>query len=163
MSDAPRPRAGALAGGTSGGGRLGGAGWLIGVALALVTVAFGLHVASLLSHRGSRAIGDGRHVESYGFSLAGLDVDRRLLVASGMPRDGLPALTDPPAWTTAQADAATTRESKFLVPGDRVIGIRLGGQARAYPLRLLVWHEVVNDTLGGVPVAVTYNPLCDSA
>jgi len=163
MSAAPPPRAGALAGGTTGRGTFGGAGWLIGVALALVTVAFGLHVASLLSHRGSRAVGDGRHVESYGFSLAGLDVDRRLLVAGGMPRDGLPALTDPPVWTTGQADAATTRESKFLVPGDRVIGVRIGGQERAYPLRLLVWHEVVNDTLGGIAVAVTYNPLCDSA
>jgi hypothetical protein len=38
----------------------------------------------------------------------------------------------------------------------------LGGEARAYPIRLLNWHEVINDTLGGVPIAVTYHPLCDS-
>ena len=38
-----------------------------------------------------------------------------------------------------------------------------GGIARAYPLRLLNWHEVINDTLGGQPVAITYSPLCDSS
>jgi hypothetical protein len=52
---------------------------------------------------------------------------------------------------------------KFLVPHDRVIALEVGGEARAYPLGTMQWHEIVNDTLGGVPIAVTYSPLCDSA
>ena len=44
-----------------------------------------------------------------------------------------------------------------------MIGVEIDGEARAYPLRVLNWHEVVNDTLGGMPIAVTYHPLCDSA
>jgi hypothetical protein len=137
-------------------------GWVVAAAIAVATIAFAFHARDLVRHR-ARPVGDGRRVESYGFSLTSCRVQRELIVASGMPKDGFKALVDPPAWTTAQADAATTKYSKFLVAGDRVIGLQLNGQARAYPLRMLVWHEVVNDTVGGVAVAVTYNPLCDSA
>jgi hypothetical protein len=42
-----------------------------------------------------------------------------------------------------------------------VIGLVIGGEARAYPLRILHWHEIVNDTMGATPVAVTYCPLCN--
>ena len=52
---------------------------------------------------------------------------------------------------------------RFLVPGDLVIGLSLHGEARAYPLEILALHEVCNDTLGGEPILVTYQPLCDSA
>jgi hypothetical protein len=138
-------------------------GWIVVVALVVTTIAFAFYVVGLLRHRPPRAPGDGRHVESYRFALTPCLVRRDLIVAAGMPKDGLQALVDPPAWTTAEADVATTSRSRFLVPGDRVIGVRLQGAARAYPLRLLVWHEVVNDRLGGEPIVVTYNPLCDSA
>jgi hypothetical protein len=53
-------------------------------------------------------------------------------------------------------------EAGYLNPADIVVGVSLGGESRAYPLRILVWHENVNDTLGGVPVAVSYCPLCRS-
>ncbi len=131
-------------------------------ALAVATIAFACYAAGLVRHR-AHPVGDGRRVGSYGFPLEPCLAPRELLVASGMPKDGLSALDDPPLWTVAQADAARAGHGRFLVPGDRVIGVRLGGAARAYPVRVLVWHEVVNDTLGGVPVAVTYDPLCDSA
>lgn len=74
--------------------------------------------------------------------------------AGGPPKDGIPALTAP---KTVPAGSAG------LQPEDRVIGVSLEGEARAYPLRILNWHEVVNDTLGGRDIAVTYCPLCDSA
>ena len=54
------------------------------------------------------------------------------------------------------------QRGKFLVPRDDVIGVVVNGQARAYPVRFMIWHEIVNDTLGGVPIAVTYNFLTDS-
>ena len=148
--------------GPQGAGFLRRGGWIVAAALALATIAFAFYAAGLVRHR-AHPVGDGRRVATYGFSLTPCLVPRELLVASGMPKDGLSALEDPPLWTVAQADAATVGHGRFLVPGDRVIGVRLGGAARAYPLRVLVWHEVVNDTLGGVPVAVTYDPLCDSS
>lgn len=77
------------------------------------------------------------------------------ILGGGPAKDGIPALTNP---ATVPGIAET-----HLNPGDRVIGVLLGGEARAYPLRILNWHEIVNDTLGGSPIAVTYCPLCDSA
>ena len=138
-------------------------GWIVIVALVVTTCAFATYAGRLIRGRGSSPVGDGQHAESYGFALEPCLVPRDRIVSSGMPRDGLSALVEPATWTLPQLEAAASRFRKLLVPGDRVIGIRLGGQARAYPLRLLVWHEVVNDTLAGVPIAVTYNPLCDSA
>ncbi len=152
MSAAAPDRAGFLARG----------GWVVVATLGVATVAFAYYALDLVRHR-ARPVGDGRHVESYGFALTPCLVPRERLVASGMAKDGLAALIEPAHWTPARADAATTRYAKFLVSGDRVIGLRLGNETRAYPLRILAWHEVVNDTLGGAPVLVTYNPLCDSA
>ncbi|MBI1367895.1 MAG: DUF3179 domain-containing protein [Planctomycetes bacterium] len=53
--------------------------------------------------------------------------------------------------------------TRFVVSHDEVIGVTINGESRAYPIRYLRWHEIVNDTIGGAPVAVTYNPLCDSS
>ena len=72
----------------------------------------------------------------------------------GPPKDGIPALTDP---EVIPADQAAD-----LRADDRVVGLVVDGKARAYPLRILTWHEVVNDVIGGTPVLVSYCPLCDS-
>ncbi|MCI0332895.1 MAG: DUF3179 domain-containing protein [Planctomycetes bacterium] len=55
------------------------------------------------------------------------------------------------------------RDATYLAPNDRVIGFVHGQDVRAYPLKILNYHEVVNDRVGGMPVAITYCPLCDSA
>lgn len=75
--------------------------------------------------------------------------------------DGLRALDSPKATSLDEVHEAWGR--RYLVSSDAVIGVRIAGQARAYPLRVLNWHEVVNDDLGGTPIAVTYNGLCDSS
>jgi hypothetical protein len=75
--------------------------------------------------------------------------------SGGPPKDGIPAI-DKPAF-------ATVAEISDLTPKDPVIGLDIEGDARAYPLRILIWHEIVNDTVGGRPVTVTYCPLCNSA
>ena len=54
-------------------------------------------------------------------------------------------------------------EVKNLADTEPVVGRIINGKARAYPLRILTWHEIVNDGLGSVPVTVTYCPLCNSA
>ncbi|MDX1612640.1 MAG: DUF3179 domain-containing (seleno)protein, partial [Candidatus Thermoplasmatota archaeon] len=51
----------------------------------------------------------------------------------------------------------------WLEDGDVVIGVVQGGEAKAYPIRILDWHEIVNDEIDGVPIAVTYCPLCGSS
>ena len=76
--------------------------------------------------------------------------------SGGVPKDGIPAL-DVPQF----AEAAKDRRIKVREP---VITLELAGaRPRAYPLRYLTWHEIVNDVVAGVPVAVTYCPLCNSA
>ena len=137
-------------------------GWLLLLMAILVLAVVAWRVVPLLG-TSSRAIGDGLHVESYGFSMAGLNVPRELVVAAGFPKDGMPALVDPAAMPgTGVVPLNESRRGKYVVTSDRVVGVILGGEARAYPVRLLNWHEVINDTLGGIPIAVTYHPLCDS-
>ncbi len=103
-----------------------------------------------------------------GFDVSNFKGDRELLVLSGLPKDGLVALVNPDTVPGAEVAALNKKQrrrehTKFVIPSDRVIGVEIGGEARAYPIRFLNWHEIANDTLGGVPIAVTYSPLCDSA
>lgn len=78
------------------------------------------------------------------------------IVSGGPPKDGIPAI-DAPAFESI-ADARTWMDG--LSP---VIALEVGGAARAYPMAILTWHEIVNDTLGGAPVTVTFCPLCNTA
>lgn len=70
----------------------------------------------------------------------------------GPPKDGIPSIDNPVF--------ATVSDSQFMSNSDTVIGLEINGQAKAYPLFILVWHEIVNDKVGGLPVSVTYCPLC---
>jgi hypothetical protein len=77
------------------------------------------------------------------------------IMSGGPPRDGIPAIDDPQFLRAADATALRGREP--------VITVEIEGAApRAYPVRYLMWHEIVNDSISGVPVAVTYCPLCNS-
>ncbi len=89
------------------------------------------------------------------FDLRNVRVPAGEIRSGGPPKDGIPAVSQP-KFTTA-------RQASFLQPRDRVIGVTDGEIARAYPLRILNYHEIVNDRFGDVPIAVTYCPLCDSA
>jgi len=77
------------------------------------------------------------------------------ILSGGPPKDGIPSI-DRPTFVPVAA-------VKGLADTEPVVGFVLNGDARAYPLRILTWHEIVNDTVGGVPVAITYCPLCDSS
>lgn len=89
------------------------------------------------------------------FDLDRLTIAREALRSGGPPKDGIPALTDP--------SAVGAGEATFLLDDDEIIGIVFGGEARAYPLAILDYHEIINDAVGGREVAVTYCPLCDSS
>jgi hypothetical protein len=139
-------------------------GWVLLLA-AIVTAAVGAWaLGGALSRQRTALLGDGVDVDTYGFALEPCLVDREQLVAAGMCKDALKALVDPPV--VAGSDILGINEKqrgKFLVSTDRVIGVTVNGKSRAYPLLILNCHEIVNDTLGGVPIVVTYNPPCDSA
>ena len=82
-------------------------------------------------------------------------VDLREIISGGPTRDGIPSIDNP--------SFAAVTAIKDIGDQEPVISISLNGQARAYPFRILIWHEIVNDVVGGHPVAVTFCPLCNAA
>ncbi len=75
------------------------------------------------------------------------------LVADGPPKDQIPAIDKPVFVTAREAD-------RWLTPMEPVLLFGRGSDVRAYPLQILIWHEIVNDTVGGVPAVITFCPLC---
>lgn len=92
---------------------------------------------------------------SNGFDLSNSSLPPEQIFSGGPPRDGIPAISDPRLIAAGAAD--------YLKPTDRVVGISLKGQSRAYPIAILNWHEIVNDEIDGRRFAVTYCPLCGTA
>jgi hypothetical protein len=81
-------------------------------------------------------------------------VDPEDIISGGPPPDGIPPIDDP--------KFIPAGEVGFLARAEPVLAVELNGDARAYPLQIMTWHEIVNDTIGGLPVAVTYCPLCNT-
>jgi len=75
------------------------------------------------------------------------------IVSGGPPPDGIPSIDNPKFISVQEA-------SKFLEDSELVLGLNINGDIRAYPLQILVWHEIVNDEVGSNPIAVSYCPLC---
>lgn len=142
-----------------------GGGWVLALAL-LISVLFAARmVLPALAERGLQR-GDGKDPATYGFDLSTCLIPREQLVAA-VPVDKIAALTSPATLPGEQLDAYNQQqrerhERKFVVTTDRVAGVVVNGEARAYPLNVLCWHEACNDTLGGTPICVTFSPLCDS-
>jgi hypothetical protein len=88
------------------------------------------------------------------FSKYSVDLDE--IMSGGVPRDGIPPIDDPKFISFFEAD-------EWLAGNEPVIAFEIDGDARAYPLQILTWHEIVNDEVGGMPVAVTFCPLCNAA
>jgi len=107
--------------------------------LCLVLIAAGTPVAALAQ-------------EMNGFDLKGSLIPSEQIHFGGPPKDGIPAI-DSPKFASGEFAA-------FLRDDDAVLGIARGGVARAYPVRILNWHEVVNDRYGDEAVVVTFCPLC---
>ncbi|MDR4470150.1 MAG: DUF3179 domain-containing protein [Nitrospira sp.] len=86
------------------------------------------------------------------FDLTRHSVPLDQLVDGGPGKDGIPAILNP--------KFISATDATFLHDDDRVLGLTAGTEAKAYPIKILNWHEIVNDTIGGKAVVVTYCPLC---
>ena len=111
----------------------------------VIYAAFGIAVYLLFGDRVFSA-------SDNGFDLSDSLIPVDEIHHGGPPRDGIPAIDDPVFVSVDQAG--------FLADEDRVLGISTGGITRSYPIRILDWHEIVNDNFGGRPVVVSYCPLC---
>ena len=95
-------------------------------------------------------------------NASGWDTDFRLhtvpysQIKFVIPRDNIPSIDKPKFVAPSEASA-------WLKDVEPVVALEVNGDARAYPLQILTWHEIVNDDVGDVPVAVTFCPLCNSA
>lgn len=78
------------------------------------------------------------------------------IFSGGPPKDGIPSIDDPSFVETGEAD-------RWLEDKEPVILVRFAGEARAYPLQIITWHEIVNDKVNGEPLTVTFCPLCNTA
>jgi hypothetical protein len=83
-------------------------------------------------------------------------IDPAEIVSGGPPPDGIPPIDDPQFIPVQDAD-------EWLNDPEPVLVVDVDGDVRAYPIQIMMWHEIVNDTVGDLPLAVTYCPLCNSA
>ncbi|GAB4548564.1 MAG: DUF3179 domain-containing protein [Anaerolineales bacterium] len=88
------------------------------------------------------------------FSLHTVPYDE--ILSGGPPKDGIPAIDNPKFVDVKSAD-------EWLTPNEPVVSVQVGDEARAYPVQILIWHEIVNDTLNGKDLLVTFCPLCNTA
>ncbi|WP_280771856.1 DUF3179 domain-containing protein [Salipaludibacillus daqingensis] len=94
------------------------------------------------------------HLDNRLEALSSNIVDR--LQKGGPPPDGIPSIDQPSFVDLAEAD-------QWLEENEPVIWVEVNGKARAYPLQILMWHEIVNDTINDVPISITFCPLCNSS
>jgi hypothetical protein len=78
------------------------------------------------------------------------------ILSGGPPRDGIPSIDQPEFISIAEAD-------EWLRPMEPVIQVAINQEVKAYPIQILTWHEIVNDSVGGLPVMVSFCPLCNTA
>jgi len=83
-------------------------------------------------------------------------IDVGAILSGGPPPDGIPPIDDPQFVSVTEAD-------EWINDPEPVLLVDVDGDVRAYPIQIMMWHEIVNDTVGDLPLAVTYCPLCNSA
>jgi hypothetical protein len=87
------------------------------------------------------------------FENALVDLDE--ILSGGPPKDGIPAIDEPEFDSVGAAN-------EWLNAREPVVVVSINGETKAYPIQVLTWHEIVNDSIAGVPVAVTFCPLCNA-
>jgi hypothetical protein len=104
----------------------------------------------------AHARGEGQSTAEWRTDFSRHSVPLEEIVSGGPPKDGIPALDRPRFVSLSEAN-------RWLSEREPVVALVERGEAKAYPLQILLWHEIVNDVVGDRPVAVTYCPLCNTA
>jgi hypothetical protein len=111
----------------------------------------------------ARQQGQGSAEVSVPFSTAGWKTDFSKhsvpfeeILSGGPPKDGIPAIDRPTFVSVDDAD-------RWLGDLEPIVVFAHDGEVRGYPWQILIWHEIVNDVVGGLPVSITYCPLCNTA
>ena len=99
---------------------------------------------------------DAQSLPGFDTNLEKRSIDLSELIDGGPGKDGIPSIDNPNFVSQEEA-------SNWLQRREPVISLEINGEARAYPIQILMWHEIANDELDGVPVSVTFCPLCYSA
>lgn len=99
---------------------------------------------------------DNLNVANWSTDFCNGDVNFNEFLSGGPPKDGIPAVTNPPLESIDDA-------SEWMNDRSPVIAVEIEGEARAYPQGILIWHEIANDEIAGIPIAVTFCPLCNSS
>lgn len=135
-----------------------GGGWVL-ILLGFVLLAMlSWALAPAILRMGNHAPGDGATIESYEFDLSNLRINRETIIPSMQHRNMSPVLHNPIVMSSdVLKQKIETGRDPFLVSNDLVIGVSINGKHRAYPMHMLDVHEIVNDTLGGVPIVVTWH------
>lgn len=102
----------------------------------------------------SACTGSEPETEKNSFDLSHSLISMNKIMSGGPPRDGIPALDDPKFVEAGDAD--------FMKAEDNILGLVIDGVARAYPVKILNWHQIVNDQINDSPFMITYCPLCGS-
>lgn len=97
---------------------------------------------------------DKRQWSKTDFSKTTIDLDE--IMSGGPPKDGIPAIDDPRFVSIKDA-------ANWLGDHEPVIVLEMGNEVRAYPIQILIFHEIVNDEISGIPVSITFCPLCNAA
>lgn len=87
-----------------------------------------------------------------GFVVSNSSIDKDDIMFGGPPRDGIPSIDSPDFIPISRVD--------YLRDKDIILSVKRSGEVRGYPTRIIVWHEIVNDVIGGDSIVVTYCPLC---
>lgn len=144
-------------------------GWILLVSIVISVAGVALTLANKRTIRGN-----GRDLATYGYNLQTTLIPKEKLTPAGFGRDAIISLTNPEAMTiqsfTDRVAKARKKmfvaneqdRAKLIVNSDRIVSVTIDGQSRAYPISFLTPHEVINDTLNGKAIAITYSPLCDS-
>lgn len=138
-------------------------GWVLVLTAFFFLLVLAIVLVPVMNAVSQRPPGDGKDPATFGFDLQHATVPLETIVPAMLHRDVVTSLDEPPTMAGTAVGALNDEiRGKYLVPDDLVVGIALNGAVRAYPLLVLGNHEVINDTLGGKPIAVTYSPLSGS-
>ncbi|MEL6374202.1 MAG: DUF3179 domain-containing protein [Pseudomonadota bacterium] len=122
---------------------------------ARLSALFGAAVALMASSLSAAAEPSMWKLQGWKTDFSKTSVKWNEILSGGPPKDGIPSIDKPLFMPLG--------ENKTVADMEPVITLELNGEARVYPLRILMWHEIVNDKIGATPVSVTYCPLCNSA